>query len=249
MGKSMMRFSFKALLVAVTIAALLTGGVVLPETSRVRVIKRVENFEGATIELTDSRLSEKDPRRWFFGEDSGRFVQKLTFPVVYKNKPVTGENAEAGSMAIEKIICDWRGLTHLESLTMRTKFPISGKTMRGLAQLKALRFVWVRNAEIDDDAVRALSKLKNLEVLYLTDCRFTTEDFSSFERLKHLATINVGRDPNLESQISDQALASLRAAAKTAWVRLTFSSDYVRQRLEEFRERRKQERLGEEKGK
>lgn len=237
-----MRFSFKTLLLFVLVAALLTGSFVMPETSRVRVLNRINDFEDARVELAESRLSEKDPRRWFFGEDSGRSVQKIIFPLHYKPKQGDGKNAgTAGSLAVEKIICDWRGLTHLESLTMRTKFPISRKTMRGLGQLKALRFVSIGSAEIDDEAVRALSKLKNLEVLYLYECRFSTEDFSSFSELKHLTAVNIQRDPSQDSQISDQALASLRSAATTAWVRLTFARDYFRQRQAEFRERRKQE--------
>lgn len=243
MGHEMMRFSFKTLLLVVLIAALLTGGVVMPETSRVRVLKHINQFEGAKIELTESRFSEKDPRRWFFGEDSGRYIKKIEFPVRHRRKPNQNEFAgfddAAGSLAVEKIICDWRGLTHLESLKLQTKFPTTKKTFQGLSRLKALRFVWIEKAEIDAAAVQAISKLENLEVLYLRNCRFSTEDFSALAKLTHLAAVNVFRYPSLPSQVTDQALESLRAAVPTAYVRLRYAPAFQKQKRKEFFEEMK----------
>lgn len=246
-----MRFSFKTLLLVVLIAALLTGGVVLPESSRVRVTKRVNQFEGAKIELTESKFSEKDPRRWFFGEDSGRYIQKLEFPIRYKRKPdqtkFAGFDETTGAQAIEKIICDWRGLTYLESLTLRTKFPTTKKAIEGLGRLKSLRFVWIEEAEIDTAGVMAISKLKNLEVLYLYNCSFSTEDFSALANLKHLVSVEVSRDPSLAAQVSDQALRSLRASASTAYVKLIYATAYHQQKLKEYREKIEQERQASDK--
>ena len=242
----MIRFSFKTLLLVVLIAALLTGGIVMPETSRVRVLKRAQNFEGAKIELTESRFSEKDPRRWFFGKDAGRYIRKLGFPVRHQRKPdqkeFAGFDDRTGSLAVEKIICDWRGLTHLESLTLRTKFPTTKKTVQGLGRLKALRFAWIEEAEIDDAAVRAMSQLENLEVLYLHNCRFSTDDFSAFDKLTHLAVVNISRDPDLSAQVSDNALESLRAAAATAYLRIRYASAFHAQKRKELFEQMKQEK-------
>ena len=242
----MIRFSFKTLLLMVLIVALLTGGIVMPETSRDRVLKRAQQFEGAKIELTESRFSEKDPRRWFFGNDAGRYIRKLSFPVRYQRKPdqkeFAGFDDRAGSLAVEKILCDWRGLTHLESLTLRSKFTTTEKTVQGLGELKALRFVWIEEVDIDDAAVRAMSQLENLEVLYLYNCRFSTDDFSVFDKLTHLAVVDISRDPDLSAQVSDNALKSLRAAASTAYVKITYARAFRTQKRKELFKQMKQEK-------
>ncbi len=234
----MIRFSFKTLLLMVLIVALLTGGIVMPETSRDRVLKRAQQFEGAKIELTESQFSEKDPRRWFFGKDAGRYIRKLNFPVRYRRKPgqkeFAGFDDRTGSLAVEKILCDWRGLTHLEILTLRTKFLTTKKTVQGLGRLKALRFVWIEEADIDDAAVRAMSQLENLEVLHLYNCRFLTDDFSTFHKLTHLAVVDISKDPDLSAQVSDNALESLRAAATTAYVRISYARAFRTKKRKEL---------------
>ena len=233
-----MRFSFKFLFFVVFVAALLTAGLVMPETKREQVVKRVNEFENAKLELTESNLHKNDPRRFFFGENAGRRIRKIAFPYRFRRSPdkpeFAGFNDEEGSAKIESIISDWRALTHLESLDLRTLHPVTSTTVEQLGRLKALRFAAISNADITQAGAAAIGKMENLEVLWLDGCKFSAEDFSSLANLEHLAVILIilGEDDD-ESPPSDQCISSMRAAADNAYIQVKYSYSYARKKWAE----------------
>ena len=241
-----MRFSFKFVMFVVSVLAVLLAGFVLPETNRERVANGVSQFDNGRVWYVGADASERDPRRIFFGDQAGKSIRKIQLLLSYPVKEGQEESAvvddEQAAAAIERIVGDWRALTHLESLTLRSKNPITEQAVVSIGRLNAVRFLSMDNAKITPAGVAALGQLENLEVLWLHNCKYSTQDFSELSRLKFLAEVKILNDENQPAALTDDGLKSFRQAVAHGYVKLEYDSQISKQKMVEFIAKRQKKR-------
>ena len=227
---------------------MLVAGLFLPETQREYTLSSVENFQSSTVELDYQDVGWFDLRRWFFDERAGASIRVIQLPLrdgkFYQANVFAGLDDAQANDAFTKILSRPQALQNLQRLELTTRHLISDENVRQLGNLQSLRFLWLSNAEITTAGVESLSRLTELEVVFLDSCRFKTDDFSKLAKLPNLAWVRIQQvDPAEEHAISDAGIASFREAAKHAYVQKKFDGPYVRKKImEQYQKKQKSRR-------
>jgi hypothetical protein len=88
-----------------------------------------------------------------------------------------------------------KSLEVLSVCSLRTKLSETG--IREIATLEKLRSLLVDN--LDDEQVKLIARLPNLEMLYLANCTVTDEGLKPLSKAKGLRTLSLVRCPNLSA--------------------------------------------------
>lgn len=217
-----MRFSIKFILFVMLVFAILLSGFTSEIMSRQRAKALVEDFGG---EFWDENMTipgrmwnidprnEKVPRqkesKWLQAIVGEGYTNKVRAIKIQLKQPDVSR--------IRSLLSQHAGLKGLDILEIRgpATQPLTSKNLKPIHGLSDLRFLSLCNAKLDRSFFESLSKIEDLEYVWLAKCDYDVEDLLPLAANPNLAWVKLGRD-----DFDQESLDTVRREIPNAYLTL-----------------------------